>query len=154
SLVPLAMAPGVDPATSPSQDAIVSGWNRPYKIEHIPDDGPVWFISDLHLGDGTPSDAFFGKDRYLMALVDTVEEQDATLVIGGDAVDFNQAWSFTRILRAHQELLTSFARIARRGKLFYVVGNHDYDLSLYRDILNFRVCDELEIGDQILVQHG
>ncbi len=132
----------------------MSGWNRPVKTETIPADGPVWFISDLHLGDGTPSDAFFGKDRYLMALVDTVEEQDATLVIGGDAVDFHQAWSFTRILRAHQELLGSLSRIARRGRLFYVVGNHDYDLSLYREILNFRVCDELHIGDEILVQHG
>jgi len=132
----------------------VSGWNRPSVTERIPAEGPVWFISDLHLGDGTPSDAFFGKDRHLMALVDTVVEQGGILVIGGDAVDFQQAWTFTRILRAHQELLSSLSRIARDGRLIYVVGNHDYDLSMYRDILNFRVCDELVVGDDILVQHG
>ena len=132
----------------------MSGWNRPTTTERIAADGRIWFVSDLHLGDGTPSDAFFGKDRLLMALCDTVEDEGATLVIGGDAVDFQQAWSFTRILRAHQELLAKLSQIARDGRLIYVVGNHDYDLSLYRDILNFRVCDELIIGDDILVQHG
>lgn len=80
------------------------GWNRPVVVEQISDDRAIWFISDLHLGDGTPSDAFFGKDQQLIALVEQIEKQDGLLVIGGDAVDFHQAWSFTRILRAHQEL--------------------------------------------------
>jgi len=132
----------------------VSGWNRPITTERIGADGKIWFVSDLHLGDGTPSDAFFGKDRLLMALCDTVEDEGATLVIGGDAVDFQQAWSFTRILRAHQELFATLSRLGRDGRLFYVVGNHDYDLSLYKEMLNFRVCDELIIGDDILVEHG
>jgi UDP-2,3-diacylglucosamine pyrophosphatase LpxH len=132
----------------------VIGWNRPVVVEEIPDDRVIWFISDLHLGDGTPSDAFFGKDQHLIALVEQVERTDALLVIGGDAVDFHQAWSFTRILRAHQELLGALSRLARSGRLIYIVGNHDYDLNLYRELLNFRVCDELRIGDSILVQHG
>lgn len=132
----------------------MTGWNRPTVVEQIPDDRELWFISDLHLGDGTPSDAFFGKDQHLIALIETVERNGALMIIGGDAVDFHQAWSFTRILRAHQELLSAMSRLARSGRLIYVVGNHDYDLSLYRDILNFRVCDELRVGDQILVQHG
>lgn len=133
----------------------MSGWNRTTMVEEIPDDRVFWFISDLHLGDGTPSDAFFGKDQHLIALVETVEsDPDAMLIIGGDAIDFHQAWSFTRIVRAHQELLAALSRLARQGRLIYVVGNHDYDLSLYREILNFRVCDELHIGDRVLVQHG
>lgn len=106
------------------------------------------------MGDGTPSDVFFGKDRHLMALVETVERENAVLVIGGDAMDFQQAWTFTRILRAHQDLLSALSRLSRSGRLYYLVGNHDYDLSFYRELLNFNVCDELVIGDRILVQHG
>jgi UDP-2,3-diacylglucosamine pyrophosphatase LpxH len=132
----------------------VSGWNRPTVIETLPADQPIWFLSDLHLGDGTPSDVFFGKDKHLCALVARIEREGAVLVVVGDAMDFHQAWTFTRILRAHQELLGVMSRLGRAGKLFYVVGNHDYDISLYRQILNFRVCDELHVGDRILVQHG
>ena len=130
----------------------MSGRIKP--VESIDADQEIWFISDLHLGDGTPSDAFFGKDRHLQALVEHVEARGAMLVIGGDAMDFHQAWSFTRILRAHQELLAAMSRLARKGRVVYVIGNHDYDITLYRELLNFRVCDELHIGDQILVQHG
>ncbi len=132
----------------------VSGWNRPIVIETIPANQKIWFVSDLHMGDGTPSDVFFGKDKPLIALLNQVEREGCMLVIVGDAMDFHQAWTFTRILRAHQELLSAMSRIGRAGKLIYVVGNHDYDISLYRQVLNFRVCDELHVGDRILVQHG
>ncbi len=128
--------------------------SRIHPVEHLDADQEIWFISDLHLGDGTPSDAFFGKDRHLQALVEEVDARGATLVIGGDAMDFHQAWSFTRILRAHQELLASMSKLAREGRVVYVIGNHDYDITLYRELLNFRVCDELHIGDKVLVQHG
>jgi len=131
-----------------------TGWNRPVKVEHISDDQEVWFISDLHLGDGTPSDVFFGKDRHLIALIETVERRGATLIVGGDAMDFHQAWSFTRILRAHQEVLGAMSKIAQEGRLYYIVGNHDYDINLYREILRFRVCDELHVGERIKVTHG
>lgn len=123
-------------------------------IETLSPDQKIWFISDLHMGDGTPSDVFFGKDRHLLALVEQVEREGGPLVVVGDAMDFHQAWTFTRILRAHQEVLGAMSRLGRAGKLYYVVGNHDYDIQLYREILNFRVCDELHIGDRILVQHG
>ena len=49
---------------------------------------------------------------------------------------------FTRILRAHQRLLSDLSELARKERLYYIVGNHDYDISFYRELLNFRVCDE------------
>lgn len=123
-------------------------------VERLPADEPLWFISDLHMGDATPSDAFFGKDRHLMALTRRVEREGAKLVIVGDAIDFHQAWSFTRVLRAHRQLFSTLSELARDGRLYYVIGNHDYDLNLFHEILNFRVCDELHLGDQTLVVHG
>jgi UDP-2,3-diacylglucosamine pyrophosphatase LpxH len=131
----------------------VTGWNRPKVTETIRADQPIWFISDLHLGDGTPSDVFFGKDRHLMALIESIPKE-GVLVVVGDAMDFHQAWTFTRILRAHQPLLSAMSELAKEGRLFYVVGNHDYDISFYKDLLNFRVCDELHIEQRFLVTHG
>jgi UDP-2,3-diacylglucosamine pyrophosphatase LpxH len=128
-------------------------WNRPI-VETIPSDQKIWFISDLHLGDGTRSDVFFGKDRHLMALIERVDREGGTLVVNGDAMDFHQAYTFTRILKAHEQLLGAMSGLARNGRLVYVVGNHDYDIGLYRNLLHFRVCHDLWIGDRILVQHG
>ena len=131
------------------------GWNnRPKVVETIPDDRPVWFISDLHIGDATPCDVFFGKDHHLMALIRRVKDEGATLVIAGDAIDFHQAWSCTRVLRAHQELFSALSELAREGRVYYVIGNHDYEINLFKEILQFRVCDELHIGDRILCVHG
>jgi len=132
-----------------------TGWNqRPKVVERIPGDGKVWFISDLHLGDATPCDVFFGKDQHLIAMLERIYEEGSTLVIAGDAIDFHQAWSFTRVLRAHQELFHAFSTLSREGRLFYVIGNHDFEITLFSEILAFRVCDELIIGDSILCVHG
>jgi UDP-2,3-diacylglucosamine pyrophosphatase LpxH len=131
------------------------GWNRrPPVVERLPADRRVWFVSDLHVGDATPTDVFFGKDRHLVALIERVEREGATLVVVGDAIDFHQAWSLTRVLRAHQELFSAMSRLSREGRLFYVIGNHDYEINLFHEILQFRVCDELHLGDRMLVVHG
>ncbi|MFK7930441.1 MAG: hypothetical protein AB8H79_19795 [Myxococcota bacterium] len=130
------------------------GWSRPRVTETVPSDQTIWFVSDLHLGDGTPSDAFFGKDHHLMALIRRVDREGGLLVVVGDALDVQQAWTLTRILRAHHDLLSLMSGLAQKGRLVYIVGNHDQDISLYRDLLHFRVCDTLHVGDQILVTHG
>jgi UDP-2,3-diacylglucosamine pyrophosphatase LpxH len=135
--------------------SVAAGWNRrPPVVESIPADQRIWFVSDLHIGDATPSDVFFGKDRYLVALLERIEREGGMLVVCGDAIDFHQAWSLTRVIRPHQELFGALSRLARQNKLVYVIGNHDYEINLYNEILQFRVCDELHVGDHILVVHG
>ncbi len=123
-------------------------------IERISDQRRLWFVSDLHIGDATPCDVFFGKDRHLTALVRRVEKEGATLVIVGDAIDFHQAWTFARVLAAHQDLFQSLSGLARQNRLYYVVGNHDYEINLFQQMLHFRVCDELHVGDRMRVVHG
>ncbi|MES2639173.1 MAG: UDP-2,3-diacylglucosamine diphosphatase [Myxococcota bacterium] len=123
-------------------------------VRRIKADRPVWIVSDLHLGNGGRSDSFMGKDRALFALLDQVRAAGATLVINGDAIDFLQAGDFTAVLRAHGKLLRAFADLAATNGVWYVVGNHDHDLHVYRDLLRFDVCDELWIGDDTLVEHG
>jgi UDP-2,3-diacylglucosamine pyrophosphatase LpxH len=123
-------------------------------VDSVSADQRIWFVSDLHMGDATPCDAFFGKDRHLIALIERAEREGALLVIVGDAIDFNQAWSMSRVLAAHQDLFAAMSRLAKEGRLIYVIGNHDYEINLFEKILSFRVCDELHIGDDVLVAHG
>ena len=40
------------------------------------------FISDLHLGDGTRSDSFLGKDRELIRLLERVQDRIAAPATG------------------------------------------------------------------------
>ncbi len=132
-----------------------TGWNhrRPV-VQHMAPDQKIWMISDLHLGDGTPSDAFFGKDAHLVALLQRIQAEGSQLVIVGDAIDFHQAWTLRRILAAHPDLFRALADLAAADRVTYVIGNHDDELAIYETILRFKVCDELWIGDDIRVVHG
>jgi len=117
-------------------------------------DQRIYFISDLHLGDGGRSDSFLGKDRELLALLERVRNEDAHLVIVGDFIDFHQAWSMSRVLKAHGRVFGELSRHAASHGVTYIWGNHDYDINLFRELLRFDVCSTLLIGDDILVQHG
>ncbi len=132
-------------------------WSRaaPHEdIRRIPADGPIYVISDLHIGDGSRSDAFLAKDKDLLRFLAKVNEEGATLVIAGDAIDFSQAWAFNRVLKAHAKLFWALRQLAEEGKLLYVYGNHDHDMRFYKDMLSFPVVAGVEVGDQVRITHG
>lgn len=127
----------------------------PLSIAHrIPGDQVVYLVSDIHLGDGSPSDTFLGKDREFIAFLARARAHHAHLVVAGDIIDFHQAWAMSRVLRAHGKVIGELSRYADDLGVTYIWGNHDYDIALFRDLLRFDVCSSLEIGDQVLVQHG
>ena len=136
--------------------SILSTKRRPPQriTRQIEADQKIYFVSDLHLGDGGRSDVFGQKDDLLLAFLAHVSEEGAHLVIGGDAVDFHQAWSLTRVLRAHGAVLSALTDHAIKHGVTYIWGNHDEDISLFRDLLRMEVCSSLQIGDKVLVQHG
>lgn len=120
----------------------------------IADDRPLWFVSDLHLGDGSPSDTFLGKDRAFLELLDEVDRAGGRLVIVGDAFDFLQAHDLTAVLLAHRPVLRRLAAFPHDRAVVYIVGNHDHDMHVYTDLLRFEVCARLWVGDHALVTHG
>ncbi|MGC6508678.1 MAG: metallophosphoesterase [Myxococcota bacterium] len=136
--------------------AIVSWANAsPISIQrNLSADERLYFVSDLHLGDGTPSDTFMNKDSLLIELIDKIAEEKAKLVIVGDAIDFHQAWSMSRVIRAHALLMRRLSELAAEHGVIYIWGNHDYDISLFRDLLRFDVCSSLTLDDKVLIQHG
>lgn len=135
----------------------MASWIHPTKVvahKRIETDRKVYFVSDLHMGDGARSDSFLGKDREFMSFLARVRDEGALLVIAGDAIDFHQAWSMSRVLRAHAAVIGELARMADQTGVIYLWGNHDHDISLYKALLRFDVLESLEIGSDVLVQHG
>jgi len=123
-------------------------------ILKIPDEGRIYIISDIHLGDGTPSDIFLAKDKELLSFLQYIEDEGATLVIAGDAIDFSQALFFTNIMKAHGKVLGAISDLASKGRLHYVLGNHDHDLRWYKDVLRIPVVHGIDIGGHTLILHG
>ena len=124
-------------------------------VELVP--GPrekIYFVSDMHLGDGSFADIFQGKDDAFLRFLDEVEAEAKVLVINGDALDYSEAWYFERILKAHRPVLKRLTQLAERMDVIYCYGNHDTDIVLFEDILKWQVCQKLVIGDRMLVQHG
>lgn len=84
----------------------------------------IYFISDIHLGDGSPADDFNQRDA-LKAFLSRVAEENAHLVLLGDVFELWQA-DLDRILYHHAPLVRFLLPLAARGGVTYVVGNHDY----------------------------
>lgn len=125
-----------------------------HRDHHIPADRPVWFVSDLHLGDGSASDAFMAKDKLLLALLDEAAAEGAYIVIVGDAVDMLQAHDITPVVKAHGKLLRRLGELAGDGRVIYLHGNHDHDIRVYQDLFRFVVAARLWIGNEVVVLHG
>lgn len=116
--------------------------------------GKIYLVSDLHLGDGSHSDIFQHKDEHFLRFLDEVAREAETLIIVGDALDFDQAWYFSRIVKAHREVLSRLTRLSDQVRVVYVYGNHDPDIVLFRDILKWELCDKVVLDDEILIVHG
>ena len=113
----------------------------------------IFFVSDLHIGDGSSADLFGNKDDELIAFLDHVQANGDKLVILGDAFDF-YVGSFDRILRAHKRVLRRLKQLADEKEVIYVYGNHDEDIVLFEDLLDFSVVERLVLPPDILVVHG
>lgn len=114
----------------------------------------IFLVSDLHIADGSAADLFGDKDDDFIAFLDHVGEFGDKLVVLGDAFDFYVAPSFDRILRAHKRVLRRLKQLAAEKEVIYVYGNHDEDIVLFEDLLDFSVVERLVLPPDVLVLHG
>ena len=114
----------------------------------------IYIISDLHLGDGTRSDSFRDKRVALRELFAEIKSEGAHLIIAGDLIDFHQGWSIDRIITAHAILFRELSDLAQENGVTYLWGNHDFELSYFKELLNFQVHSSATIGDIALIEHG
>ena len=95
------------------------------------ENGPIFVISDLHMGDGGSRDNFSrgrkgNREAELGKFLDYVCGERGELVIIGDLFEFWQANLSTLVVK-RRGLLDRFAEM----RAVYVVGNHDVDLQAF-----------------------
>jgi len=141
------------------------------------------FLSDLHVGDGTAKDDF-EFDEEFVKLLETFEAEDVELIINGDFLEISKSRRLKKlglvplsvvferlepevvddIVLNHERLFKKLAEFAKKKKVYYVVGNHDfYMLKMdklrrrFWELLGVRIpiCSHVYLDDwKILVFHG
>lgn len=115
---------------------------------------PALFLSDLHFGDGSPSDLFAGQDDRLIELLESRRSEVGAIVFLGDICDMPQAWSVRRIAAAHRRLFAYLESLCARHQVIFVSGNHDWTVD-YPALFPGSICREaVRIGERILAWHG
>ena len=112
----------------------------------------MYFISDLHIGDGSQSEALNKKTDLLISFLRKVQEENAQLIIVGDGLDFHQSFhGITAIVEGNAKIIS---QLRNMDSFHYIQGNHDYDIQLLRGLIDFELHHELIVDNQLHVLHG
>lgn len=92
----------------------------------MPQDRPIYVVSDLHMGDGGTRDNFAVGDReeQLGLFLDYVGQRQGELIVLGDLFEFWQT-NLSKAVVRRKPLLDRLAAM----NATYVLGNHDADLA-------------------------
>ena len=119
---------------------------------------PLYFISDVHLGFGSPEHERDKREKLLL-LFDEIEQQAECLYIVGDLFDFWFEYKHA-IPKGHHAVLAALERLVRRGvPVTYMAGNHDFAIgSYFEEELGVRVVhDDIRFtydGKTFYLYHG
>ena len=83
-----------------------------------------FFISDLHLGDGSKADDFNYTEQFLKFL-DFAKGHCEELIIAGDLFELWQC-DLDKIFFHHDRVIEGLLTFAKEKSLFYIIGNHDH----------------------------
>jgi UDP-2,3-diacylglucosamine pyrophosphatase LpxH len=83
-----------------------------------------FFVSDLHMGDGSGSDDF-NRQLEFMLFLDKVNTVGGTLVLIGDIYELWQA-RLCKIYWAHRLVIQTLHNMEIDGRIIFIHGNHDY----------------------------
>jgi UDP-2,3-diacylglucosamine pyrophosphatase LpxH len=122
--------------------------------------GPIFVVSDLHIGVGGPRDnfAYGGREKQFYQFLDYVDREDGVLIIAGDLLELWQNNVSEVIVKARG----LFDTLSRMGAV-YVLGNHDADLLYFASskwLLHCffdSMCQSMRLniaGKRILIVHG
>ncbi|MGH8003199.1 MAG: UDP-2,3-diacylglucosamine diphosphatase [Limisphaerales bacterium] len=110
----------------------------------------IYFVSDLHLGAGTPSEEDKKKEKFIQ-LLQLVRQNGQTLYIVGDLFDFWFEYK-NAIPKTEVEILVALKNITLLGvPVIYLAGNHDY---WQRDFFPKYLGVKVEKGDVVLNHEG
>ena len=112
-----------------------------------------FFISDLHLGDGSRTDDFH-RDQELLEFLEFAESEAQELIILGDFLELWQA-DLDKVLFIHNKVINKLIHIKNKIKVTYVIGNHDY--IPFIKFIDSNIGISLEYRDtenRIIAEHG
>ncbi|MFM8472711.1 MAG: UDP-2,3-diacylglucosamine diphosphatase [Candidatus Kapaibacterium sp.] len=110
----------------------------------------VYFISDVHLGLGSP-DECREREHLLLRFLETCERDARTLVIVGDLFDYWFEYR-TVIPRPFFRVLTKLDSMRRAGvEIEYLMGNHDFG---HQDFFEKELGIRVHTTDIERVYHG
>lgn len=110
----------------------------------------IYFVSDLHLGAGTPSEEERKKEKFIRFL-QLVRQNGKALYIVGDLFDFWFEYK-NAIPKTELELLVALKNITLMNvPVVYLAGNHDY---WHRDFFQKYLGVKIEKGDAVLSHEG
>lgn len=115
---------------------------------------PALFLSDLHFGDGSRTDLFADQDSRLIELVEGHLDRVGAVVFLGDIFDLPQAWRIARIAGAHLPLFEWLAGLARRHRVIFASGNHDWSVDYAAMFPGAARCEAVWVADGVLAWHG
>jgi len=125
-------------------------------IELNKNDRIIYVVSDLHLGDGTATDNFYENLTNFNNFLEFVEKDNGILVLAGDTFEMWQA-CLGDIIKTYGPLIDKILSLDP----ILIIGNHDYHLLGFRDILKIPLenylTDEVLVkinGKEIKIVHG
>ena len=120
----------------------------------------IVLFSDLHIGRRNKKDDFLGNSPMFMYLLENYYlPRDYMLVLNGDIEEL-QRNSFHKIIGKWPDLYALFKKFDLNDKLIKIIGNHDIELSKYKDDvdgINRNLYEAIILdfeGNSILVFHG
>ncbi|MBB6482160.1 metallophosphoesterase [Spirochaeta isovalerica] len=113
----------------------------------IDDSDKIVIFSDFHLGGRKSRDDFLpNSEMFFTILQKYYYDGGYKLILNGDVEELQKV-SLTTIYRRWHDLYELFGKFRDRDGLYKIVGNHDGDLLLIKNTINFRPND---INYQIL----
>ncbi|MCI0330453.1 MAG: UDP-2,3-diacylglucosamine diphosphatase [candidate division Zixibacteria bacterium] len=110
----------------------------------------IYFVSDLHLGAGTPSEEERKKEKFIQFL-QLVRQNGKTLYIVGDLFDFWFEYK-NAIPKTEVEILAALKNLVlMKLPVVYLAGNHDF---WQRDFFPKYLGIQFEKGDVVLNRGG
>ncbi len=121
------------------------------------------YLADLHLGNGGDTDYFHFDDEFEMLIDEAIEDNVKEIIIVGDllelmmndkidevtfSLDFSESCKnidldiIDSIEKTHPKVFDSFKKFSKKGKIKYLIGNHDVHL-IYNEKLMLKTAKAL-----------
>ena len=127
-------------------------------IVDIGDNDRILIISDLHMGNGRKMDDFRHNGTFVQYVLENFYEKTGyQLILNGDIEELHRFSPKTITLR-WKEIYKIFKRFQQRRRLYKLIGNHDYKLSLKKKLpFNIPVIESLKLRynhNDLFIFHG